>query len=219
MLKRRGDLLLVCGENDEKNRNSLLTSFWSNIWVGSIPLMVPFYMHSLSQNIKIRVWEMFFIQWEVIFFGIFHQKRYFSVWEEDLLFNLHQILQGIRLSMVSDYQWWKFGKDEVHSVSSTYNALLDTFLSMFISSSLLVDVILPLIWVSWAPLKVVFFLGQSFQKSFPRERIWLSVVFCSILLVLFVGLMMSFQSQFLKKKSINCEVVVVLWYRNFRWFE
>lgn len=91
-LKRRGDFILVCGENDEKNRIGLLTSFWSNIWVGSVPLKVPFYMPFLISEHKDKSLR------DVIrlvggnLFWDFHQKRYFSVWEEDLLFNLHQIL-------------------------------------------------------------------------------------------------------------------------------
>lgn len=51
-LKRRGDFILVCGENDEKNRTGLLTYFWSNIWVGSVPLKVLFYMHFLISEHK-----------------------------------------------------------------------------------------------------------------------------------------------------------------------
>lgn len=81
------------------------------------------------------------------------------------------------------------------------------------------DVILPLIWVSWAPLKVVFFSWPILLEKFLSRE---NLVKHGVLLNL-VSASCGFYDEFLELVfhffSVTCEVVVVLWYKNFRCFE
>ncbi|GAU33092.1 hypothetical protein TSUD_259430 [Trifolium subterraneum] len=133
------------------NGNSTL--FWSTTWIGEAPLSLVFpRLFSLS-NQKSSMVNDFWVHNNANWSWSFSWRRNLFQWEVELVAQLRVLLESVVLSLEEDFWRWRPDPEEVFSVNSTYNVLVNEFL---LDDGLEEDVavVFEQIWDSPAPSKV-----------------------------------------------------------------
>jgi hypothetical protein len=152
----------------KKLGNGLNTRFWSDIWVGDMPLKDKFpRLYSIStqkEDLVAEVWSPLGAgdKWRLLW------RRRLFVWEEGLCGEMLQIINQISLSDEDDRWCWRPGEDAVFSVKSTYSlvANLSDSVSYFPPWQ---SKIFAKIWKCPAPSKVSVFVWQLLHNRIPTK--------------------------------------------------
>jgi hypothetical protein len=147
--------------------NGLNTSFWSDIWVGSLPLKEKFpCLFSISTQREATVADIHGSS-ENMHWNLTWRHRFF-VWEEDLLRHLLDLITLITLSDAGDRWGWKPDNGDAFSVRSTFLLVSDfTVSALVVSAGLLSGLIVN--WKSPAPPKVRAFAWQLLHDRIPTR--------------------------------------------------
>jgi hypothetical protein len=148
--------------------NGAATLFWTHQWMGEASLAVLFpRLFSLSSQKDGTVKDMYervgdSLQWR------FNWRRRLFRWEEELVNELHTLLEQVRVSEEEDCWWWLPDPDGVFSVKSCYLHLSkELFDESEIDGSLIQ--VLEHIWSSPAPSKIIAFSWQLLHNRIPTR--------------------------------------------------
>ncbi|KAK2406586.1 hypothetical protein QL285_042301 [Trifolium repens] len=199
----------------KKMGNGEQTSFWKDLWIGTVPLCEKFprlYSISLQKEVSVATLrDSNEAGWTFVW------RRRLFVWETTLLEELTSMLNSVILSTVADGWGWKLEKEEGFSVKSSYDYV----------SRLLVDrnqvlreqeTAFDVIWKCKVPSKVAGFVWMVLHDRAPtRENLARrniievngnhGCVFCG-------GIVESASHLFL-----YCKVVLQVWEKVFAWLD
>jgi hypothetical protein len=145
--------------------NGMRTRFWKDAWIGEGPLSLKFpRLFSLSTQKDISVgdlWNMEEGRWEFIW------RRNLFQWESESFYLLLGLLVDVSLSDAHDVWVWNQNPEEVFSVKSAHDLLVELGDSPLLSVWELK--IFSTIWESPAPSKVIAFSWQLIYDRLPTK--------------------------------------------------
>jgi hypothetical protein len=150
----------------KKLGNGVSTRFWFDHWIGLSSLKEAFpRLYGISLQINNTIQEMG--EW-VNDKWIWHIKwrRTFFTWEEELYRHLLNLIEEAAITKEPDS--WSYAYGDTYMVSANYLYLYKKFLS---SSTLGIDsiAVVPQVWGSWAPSKVIVFSWQALLGRLPTR--------------------------------------------------
>jgi len=144
------------------------TRFWLDKWVGNEALFLTFpRLFSISCQKEAMVGEVWVDRVEG---GDWHfmWRRNLFVWEEGLLQNLRELIDGWEKVEEVDSWWWKLEREGKFSVSLSYASLERLVLSQE-PLERTKEVVFGILWKSPAPSKVVVFSWQLLLNRIPTK--------------------------------------------------
>jgi hypothetical protein len=144
------------------------TSFWVSNWLGNVPLSLTFpRLFSLSTQKEDSVLDIVVVAGGRLEWNFMWRRNLFQ-WEEALVVELKEILEGVVLSMEEDCWKWSPGENGEFSVNSAYNFLAKELRDEGELEGELVRVFDHL-WDSSAPSKVIAFSWQLIYDRIPSR--------------------------------------------------
>jgi hypothetical protein len=145
------------------------TSFWLDNWSGDTSLKDRFpRLFSISNQKEASVAEVWNPECEVERWR-FHWRRRFFVWEETMLDELKEVLNGVMISAGVDSWCWKPGNDAVFTVKSAYEFVSNLSVFNMVNVQWHAKVFHSL-WKSPTPSKVCSFVWQMLHDRIPTKH-------------------------------------------------
>jgi hypothetical protein len=143
--------------------NGVSTYFWYDRWLGDVPLRTRFSrLFDLANNKLSTVADLFALGWETEG-GAWNWRRPLWVWEEELVEECRQLLNGVVLqSDISDRWLWDSNNDDVYTVRGAYQILT----TMADPPSVGVG---ELVWHKQVPLKVSIMAWRLLLDRLPTK--------------------------------------------------
>jgi hypothetical protein len=145
--------------------NGLSTRFWKDAWIGDGPLCLKFpRLFSLSMQKDISVGDLLNMEdgrWDFIW------RRNLFQWESESVNLLLGLLVDVSLTDVHDVWIWNQNPEEVFSVKSAHDLLVELGDNPILSAWELK--IFSIIWESPAPSKVIVFSWQLIHDRLPTK--------------------------------------------------
>ncbi|KAK2448690.1 hypothetical protein QL285_007941 [Trifolium repens] len=149
--------------------NGMSTSFWNTKWLGDETLAVAFpRLFSLSNAKDSVILDFSVLEGEARVWSFSWRQNLFR-WEEDLVRELVERLELVRLSSEDDCWFWRPGGDVVFSVKSSYILLSEESGSDNVLKDSLV-LVLNHIWDNPTPSKVIAFSWQLLYDRIPTRN-------------------------------------------------
>jgi hypothetical protein len=144
------------------------TLFWSQRWVGESTLEQSFpRLFSLSVDKEAKIRDLAVIGDENIVWNL-NWRRVLFVWEEILVHDLRVFLRHVKLSVGTDFWWWKADSDGFFSVKSAY-FLLFSEVSGAVEFVGRANPVFERIWKSPALSKLIAFSWQLLHNRIPTK--------------------------------------------------
>jgi hypothetical protein len=153
----------------KKLGNGSLTSFWRDKWIGDTPLKDRFLrLFTISNQKEASVADVWNMGNEVERWR-FHWRRRFFVWEETMLGELKELLNGVLISEEVDSWSWQPESDKVFTVKSAYDVVAKLSVSTTENVQWHAKVFQSL-WKSPTPSKVCSFVWQLLHDRIPTKQ-------------------------------------------------
>jgi len=189
--------------------------FWGDVWVGHASLRERFtrlFHISTQQSSFVRSlcsWVGDRWAWDL------RWRRRLFVWEDNLLEDFLEVLEGHTYSEDPDSWSWKYSADKIYSVKTAYEHLSDVHIGVGKRGAGLSH-ILASVCNSWAPSKVRVFSWKLLLNRIPTR---MNLLIGGVLrdqgasLCVFCGV----EAKTVSHLFVTCQVASRVWYDIFRW--